>query len=214
MIDRDATKTPTRGRRRDPNKREHIIRVGVAIFTEKGFHNTSVDDIVKTANVPKGSFAYYFGSKDAYAVAVIRCYADYFNRKLDRILGNNDLSPVERLAAFMEDAAAAMERFDFHRGCLVGNLGQELAGLDESFRAELQYTLRGWQRRVQDCLEEAKAKDQLRSDADLESFSQLFWYAWEGAVLGAKLEKSRSPLEQVKRSILLQLDALAADDGE
>lgn len=194
--------------KRDANKREDLLRIGVAVFTEKGFHNTPIDELVAAAGVPKGSFAYYFGSKDAYTLAVIERYAEYFNKKLDRILSDGSMAPIDRIKAFMDEATTGMERFAFRRGCLVGNLGQELAALDETFRQALLGALRGWQCRFQLCLEQAQQHGELSEKADAEGLARLFWYAWEGAVLGAKLEKSRAPLDSVSEALIGQLRAL------
>ena len=179
-----------------------MLRIGVAIFTEKGFHNTPVDELVAAAGVPKGSFAYYFGSKDSYTLAVIESYAVYFNRKLDRVLQDESLTPLDRIARFAEEAALGMERFEFRRGCLVGNLGQEMGALDERYRMLLLSTLRGWQTRIQICLDEAKRCGQVKPSVDTANLAKLFWYAWEGAVLGAKLERSREPLDSFAATFL------------
>jgi TetR/AcrR family transcriptional repressor of nem operon len=195
--------------KRDSGKRDELIRIGVAVFTEKGFHNTSVDEIVAAARVPKGSFTYYFGSKDAYTLAVIEAYGAYFAKKLQRILTNDSFSPTARLRAFTEEAATGMEKFDFRRGCLVGNLGQELGAVDDKFRSALLSTLRDWQDRIRVCLEEAKAAGELMPTADSAGLARLFWYSWEGAVLGAKLERSRAPLDTVSNAFLNQVAALA-----
>jgi hypothetical protein len=53
--------------------------------------------------------------------------------------------------------------------------------------------------RIQACLEEGIAAGEIAPYADASSLAKLFWYAWEGAVLGAKLEKSRSPLDAGRR---------------
>jgi len=193
--------------RREVNKREDLLRIGVAVFTEKGFHNTPIDELVAAAGVPKGSFTYYFGSKDAYALAVIERYADYFNKKLDKVLSDADLAPLDRIQAFVDEAAAGMQRYDFRRGCLIGNLGQELAALDERFRQMLLLALGGWQRRIRACLEQAQQRGELSPRADADALARLFWYAWEGAVLGAKLEKSREPLDAIAQAFIGQVRA-------
>lgn len=205
-----AQKAPTVAvRSRGEEKREELLRIGVAAFTEKGFYNTPVDELVAAAGVPKGSFSYYFGSKDAYTLAVIQAYTDYFNKKLDRILQNKRVDPLERIKAFTDEAASGMQRFKFRRGCLVGNLGQELGALDETFRKALLGTLKGWQSRFRTLFEEAQLTGHLSPDADADGLARLFWYAWEGAVLGAKLEKSRVPLDTVSDALIAQLQALA-----
>lgn len=183
--------------RRGDAKRQRLIDIGTELFTQKGFSSTGLDEIVQAAAVPKGSFYYYFGSKQAFADAVIANYARYFARKLDRTLGNTRLSPLQRLKAFTLDATQGMQRFDFHRGCLVGNLGQELAGLEDHFRRRLLAVLDDWRERVRHCIAEAQASGEITTPLDAALLAQFFWSAWEGAVLCAKLERSTRALDNV-----------------
>jgi TetR/AcrR family transcriptional regulator, transcriptional repressor for nem operon len=210
---RDATaETTARAARRSGAKRQRLIDIGTELFTQKGFSSTGLDEIVLAAAVPKGSFYYYFGSKDAFAHAVIDNYAHYFARKLDRTLGNAALSPLQRLKAFTQDATLGMQRFDFRRGCLVGNLGQELGGLEEHFRQRLLGVLDGWRERVRHCIAQAQASGEIGTPLDAALLAQFFWSAWEGAVLCAKLERSTRALDNVSSLFLdhLLLPAPAA----
>lgn len=190
----DAEVAPAR---RGDAKRQRLIDIGTELFTQKGFSSTGLDEIVQAAAVPKGSFYYYFGSKQAFADAVIDNYARYFARKLDRTLGNTALSPMQRLKAFTLDATQGMQRFDFHRGCLVGNLGQELGGLEDHFRRRLLAVLDDWRDRVRRCIAEAQASGEISTPLDAALLAQFFWSAWEGAVLCAKLERSTRALDNV-----------------
>ena len=145
--------------------------------------------------MPKGSFYHYFASKEAFGLALIDGYGEFFARKLDRHLRNPALSPLQRLHAFVQDAQSGMARFAYRRGCLIGNLGQEMAALPESFRTRLIATFEDWQRRVAECLVEAQASGQLAMDVDTQRVAAFFWIGWEGAVLRAKLEQGPAPLE-------------------
>ncbi|MEO8937608.1 MAG: TetR family transcriptional regulator C-terminal domain-containing protein [Burkholderiaceae bacterium] len=178
-------------------KRQLLIDIGTAIFTQKGFVSTGLDEIVQAADVPKGSFYYYFDSKDVYAHAVIANYAAYFARKLDRCLNDQTLTPLARLRAFAADATDGVLRFEFKRGCLVGNLGQEMGSLEGSFRVLLLEVLDTWRGRFRDCIEEARAAGEIETPVDSTSLARFFWSGWEGAVLCAKLERSRAPLDNV-----------------
>ncbi|QVN04046.1 TetR/AcrR family transcriptional regulator [Pseudomonas rhodesiae] len=180
---------------RNTGKRAELIRIGVAILTEKGFYNTPLDEIVKIAGVPKGSFYYYFKSKDIYTLAVIQSYSDYFIRKLDKHLFDYEQSPLNRIRSWTEDAGEGLAKYDFKRGCLVGNLGQELAALDENYRVVLRDVLDSWCKKIKDCLDEAKQAGEISPSADTEALSKFFWNAWEGAVLYTKLDKSRAALD-------------------
>lgn len=178
-------------------KRRALIDIGTAIFTQKGFSSTGLDEIVQSADVPKGSFYYYFASKESYAHAVIENYARYFACKLDRSLNDVALTPLQRLRAFTEDATNGVVRFEFRRGCLVGNLGQEMAGLADDFRVVLLDVLDQWRDRFRECIEEARAIGEIATPVDSTALARYFWSAWEGAVLCAKLERSRAPLDNV-----------------
>lgn len=175
--------------------RAALVRAGVELLTEHGFLSTGIDQVLKRVGVPKGSFYHYFASKEDFGHAVVDAYGTYFAAKLGRWLGNPARAPLERLADFVADAKAGMVRFDFRRGCLVGNLGQELGGQDDGFRHRLDQVLQDWQRRVSACLRAAKAEGQIRPAVDCDRMAEFFWTGWEGAILRAKLTRSTQPMD-------------------
>lgn len=71
------------------------------------------------------------------------------------------MAPLDRLKAFIDDAQAGMARHDFRRGCLIGNLGQEMAALPEGFRERLNAVFEDWERRLARCLEAAQREARL-----------------------------------------------------
>jgi TetR/AcrR family transcriptional repressor of nem operon len=175
--------------------REVLVRCGTELFTERGFQATGIDEIRQRVNVPKGSFYHFFQSKHDFGLAVIDNYARYFERKLARSFDDTSLTPLERLTDFAQGAMHGMEKFKFQRGCLVGNLGQELGGLDDVFRARLEEVLLSWQARTCQVLEDAVAAGQLPADSDCAALAEFFWIGWEGAILRAKLTRNNDPLE-------------------
>lgn len=174
--------------------RERLVRCGIALLTEQGFATTGIDEVLKRVGVPKGSFYHYFASKDEFGRAVIEAYAAYFDRKLDRWLLDEAQAPLQRLRNFVADATHGVERYDYRRGCLVGNLSQELASTHEEFRALLEEVFRGWQYRLQRCLEQARDTGAIAAHANCAQLAAYFWIGWEGAILRAKLVRSSAPL--------------------
>ncbi|PJI96125.1 TetR family transcriptional regulator [Acidovorax sp. 69] len=172
-----------------------LIRTGVAVLTEKGYSSVGIDEVLRAVQVPKGSFYYYFDSKEAFGQVLITAYADYFARKLDRWFLDTAISPVQRLRNFIQDATEGMARHDFRRGCLVGNLGQEMGTLPESFRPKLEQVFLDWQARTATCLAEAQRAKEIAAHHDCARLAQFFWIGWEGAVLRAKLDRSPTPLD-------------------
>jgi TetR/AcrR family transcriptional regulator, cholesterol catabolism regulator len=60
------------GRREDKREatRQEILNAAAELFRTKGYESTSVDDIVLTANLAKGTFYYHFQKKDDLVLAL------------------------------------------------------------------------------------------------------------------------------------------------
>ncbi|HEX8593032.1 MAG TPA: TetR/AcrR family transcriptional regulator [Pseudomonas sp.] len=201
----DKTRRPGRPPKVDREHfqtREVLIRCGTQVFTEQGFMATGIDYILKQVGVPKGSFYHYFENKEAFGRAVLDNYAHYFSVLLDRWLLDEALSPLERLVGFVQYAKAGMARHDYRRGCMVGNLSQEVGMLPEGFRESLEAILLEWQARLSRCLKAAQEAGELSSQADCDELAAFFWIGWEGAVLRARLVKSDAPLNLFIRGFL------------
>lgn len=173
-----------------------LVWCGTELLTERGFQITGIDEVLKRVGVPKGSFYHFFSNKHEFGEAVIQNYVEYYARKMARIFDDETKSPLSRLRAFVEDAKRGMLKYGYRRGCLIGNLGQELAGLDDSFREQLEAVLITWERRVEGCLRQAIGAGELVPDSDAAAISRFFWIGWEGAVLRAKLTRNAEPLDQ------------------
>jgi len=209
------TSQPTKRGRGRPRKihdgdfetKERLIRHGTALLTERGFASTGLEQILREVGIPKGSFYHYFPSKDAFGLAVLENYGIYFARKLDKWLLNENRAPLDRLHDFIEDAKAGLGRFEFRRGCLVGNLGQELGSLSDEFREPLEDIFQDWQARVQTCLDIADAAGQLDNKQSTADMAACFWIGWEGAILRAKLVQSTKPVDLFAQSFFQVIKA-------
>lgn len=211
-----VSEPPRRGRppkdQSQPNApRARLLRTGLAILTEKGFSAVGVEEILASADVPKGSFYHYFGSKEAFGLALIDAYAAYFARKLDRWFDDAERAPLERLRNFIADARSGMARYGYRRGCLVGNLGQEMGALPEPFRKRLAAVFRDWEMRTSRCLRLAQETGDIPKGIDCDSLAHFFWIGWEGAVLRAKLERRPDALDVFARGFLAMIQAKQKD---
>lgn len=187
--------------------RQQLIWSGVQILSERGYSAAGLEEFLKRAGVPKGSFYGLFRSKEAYGLEVLAAYAGYFNKKLDRYLLVDDKPALSRLEDFMTDARAGMARHGFSRGCVVGNLGQDVLSLPSSFRDALRLVLSGWEDRLTVCLVEARQLEEIREDTDPVELARVFWIGWEGAVLRARLERSCRPLDSFGQHFLAAITA-------
>ena len=52
-------------------RKQELLNLAYRMFIEKGYENTSIDEIVAKAGIAKGTYYYYFASKEATLEAVI-----------------------------------------------------------------------------------------------------------------------------------------------
>jgi TetR/AcrR family transcriptional regulator, transcriptional repressor for nem operon len=181
--------------------REKLVRAGVVMVLERGWAGSSIDALVKQCGVPKGSFYHYFSSKDEFGYAVLDSYQAFFMQRLHRWFGpqSPSASMSERFAGFLADSQAGITAYDFRRGCLIGALGQEVAGLHDEFRQRLAKALNEWDEVLARCL--ARTGTQ----GDCLGLAQAFWASWEGAVLRAMLSHNPAALHVAVRRFLASL---------
>ncbi|MBS1207491.1 MAG: TetR family transcriptional regulator [Proteobacteria bacterium] len=196
-----ALAKPRRGRppkvERDfTDTRQELIRSGLEVITETGYLAAGIEAVIKNIAVPKGSFYHCFKSKQEFGMAVIDAYGCFFAHKLDKFLLDTQHAPLQRIEAFVLHAGQGMTKYDFRRGCLVGNLLQETPLLPETFPERLRAILNAWESRVAACLDEAKLRGELATDVPPSELARQFWSGWEGAVMRAKLFRSVDPLNQ------------------
>ncbi|MER5173604.1 acrylate utilization transcriptional regulator AcuR [Thioclava kandeliae] len=200
---------PRRGRPRNAPEvsvaRQNLIRAGLEHLTERGYSAVGVDEILQAVKVTKGSFYHYFGSKADFGLALIAAYDAYFVTLLERAFACANSSPLERIRVFAELAEEGMARHGFRRGCLVGNLGQEMGALPDMFRGALLAVLERWQARTATLFAEAQSAGELADGHDPQALAEMFWIGWEGAVLRAKLELRPDPLRNFTDTFLHML---------
>jgi TetR/AcrR family transcriptional repressor of nem operon len=174
--------------------RSTIIRIGTDLISRQGFNATGIDAVLKEAGVPKGSFYHYFKSKEEFGLAVIDHFAERFEQRLNIFLNDEEEAPLNRIHYFLESSLARVTQNQCSKGCLIGNLGQEMADLNERFRARLEEIFTMWRKHFSDCLHEAQKRGELSGEADPGVLADFILSGWEGAILRSKVMKSPRPM--------------------
>ena len=202
---KQARGRPSKSAQQADENRQRLTSVGVALLTKKGFGATGLDEVTAKAGLPKGSFYAYFDSKEAFGLVLIDAYAKFFNEMLDHAFLNEAQTPLERLNSFILEARTNMAKYDFNRGCLVGNLGIEIYSLPGVFRQRLVDIFCVWQGKTQSCLLAAQALGEIGGHINCAAKAEAFWIGWEGAILRAKLERRAAPIDTFTRDFLANI---------
>src|SRR3954463_16066161 len=79
-----------------------LLDAGKQVFLEKGYNNAGIEAILQAAGVPKGSFYYYFESKEDFGLQVINRFGESIHGDLDLALGDTTGSPLGRFRAYFQ----------------------------------------------------------------------------------------------------------------
>lgn len=77
-------------------RRSEILDAAERLFNTKGYERCTVNDILKEVNIAKGTFYYYFKSKEEVMDAMVSRYKDMAVTRAEAILSSN-LKPEEKL---------------------------------------------------------------------------------------------------------------------
>ena len=187
------------------NKRQELIQVGRDIIVRQGFNAASINEILTTAGVPKGSFYYYFSSKEDFGLAIIDDFAEQYHKKLENILEDRRFSPLTRLRKLYELKIADMENCQCADGCLIGNLAQELSAQNELFRDRLNQVFADWEQHFIQCLKGAYEAGEITDKSQIEDLAKFILSSWEGAILQAKVTKSLLPMQTFVKILFEQV---------
>jgi TetR/AcrR family transcriptional repressor of nem operon len=182
-----------------------LLEVGMDMMLERGYTNTGIQEVLNALSVPKGSFYHYFESKETYAVEIIRHYDLDFSVSLMRVLRNPEQTPIERLRTFCANGRANFAAQNCRKGCLVGNLSQEMSDQSEALRHELSKVMGKWCDLFAACIDEGQKMGGITNERSARELAEFFLLSWGGAVMWSKTLKSVGPIDVFMRLIFEDL---------
>lgn len=173
-----------------------LLETGLGLLLERGYNDLGVQALLTATNTPKGSFYHHFKGKEDFALQAVDLYMDNVHQGLDMCLGDDSRTPLDRVRFFFETTLEAY-RSDGYLGCMLGGLGQELAGVSEAFRDKIDGCLSTIGDRIAKSLAVAKTRGDLPETADPAKMAVLLVNCWEGAALRSRLRRSPEPLDEM-----------------
>ena len=82
------------------HKQEQLFDTAAALFAEKGYHGTSINDLARAMGLQKGSLYHYFKSKEELLFRLLDEYITAALNEIEKICALED-PPVEKLRQFM-----------------------------------------------------------------------------------------------------------------
>ena len=188
--------------------RDQIIDAATRLIHLRGYHCTSLDDVLKESGVGKGNFYHYFRSKEDLGYAIIdRVFQGFIARTLEPVFADRSADPIEQIKTFLDRVLDHQRRTNCTGGCPMGNLASELSDVHEGFRQRLAGIFHEWRSRLTEALDRAQASGRVTEACQPAPVAQFLVAALEGAILLAKVTKDISVMEkcvdELKQHLLL-----------
>lgn len=93
-------------------RRREILVAARELFVKKGYDQTSVNDILKIVDIAKGTFYYYFASKEEVLEAIILDIVEEGARRAEKIIKDQSIPLVNRIMLAIMAQAPEFEGSD------------------------------------------------------------------------------------------------------
>jgi TetR/AcrR family transcriptional repressor of nem operon len=182
--------------------RDRLIAEGLKSLLLNGFDGIGLNAILQAAGVPKGSFYYFFKSKEHFASAVLDAYERQYINMRSGLFSDTSCSPLQRLRNYFD----AVERLHIAEaplgGCLYGVLSQTAAARSAEFKARLARVFLNWETQLRGLLEEAQALGEVDPDLDPKEAAAFLIDCYEGLLVRMKVDGDRTAFRRFRRHAL------------
>lgn len=173
--------------------RERIVMAAMALFQEKGYHSTSIADILGKAGANSGSLYHFFPAKQDLLTAVLDTYLEGIYPMLLDPAWEGIGDPIEKIFALLGRYRQLLSETECFYGCPIGNLALEMHEPDPPVRQKLAANFSAWSQAIEKCLE--SAADRLPADLDRQALAQFVLTTMEGGVMQARTHRSLAPFD-------------------
>ncbi len=195
------------GRPRAFDKAEVLLRLRDA-FWSRGFEATSLDDLMRTTGLGKGSLYAAFGDKRQLFLEVLEAYSAWRLAEVRALLGREAgrKPAIERLRSFFRgEGSAPPTELSTQRGCLLVNSTTELADHDEAVQKMARDTFGALESDLAALLEEAIHDGALPEDTSARALARLLLSVSQGMEFLAKTGLPATQVASIGREAALRL---------
>ena len=169
------------------------------LMWDKGYNATSVNDIVKAAGIPKGSFYFYFDSKEDFAIKALREYFAEVYGPFSQKLIESGKSPILRIKEFYYGRMETLiKEMSDNRGCFACNLSSEVADHIDGIQEEVAKIHNRVLSELVQVGKEAQDAGELAPELDVEKMFAFLEDAGKGAMVSMKALGNHTPIQNFR----------------
>lgn len=185
---------------------DQVLIRAMHLFWQKGYHDTSIQDLVEHLGINRASMYHTFGDKQRLFMRALERYRAIGLEWRWNILKEHQQSPVQALKELFLAAAGHLAGDPQCRGCFLVNSAAELLPAEGSIREYLDRTEQEELCIYSDCLERAIQLGELPPETDVPHTAAYLAGLYHGLTVVSKFRKDPEELKGMVRLGLSTLD--------
>jgi len=181
--------------------KERILVAATQCFFKYGYHATGLEQIIKTAEVTKGNFYYYFKSKEILALETLDWQFEKITNDIKEQVLNKKTKPLATLFALfdlMTNRQKQQHKEGQICGCYFGNFALELSPKSSQVSAKIKQIFSQYAQLISDLIQQAIDAKEISNKINADKMGSIILGQLEGAIL---LDKTNQQPSQVDHSI-------------
>ncbi len=174
--------------------RNRILEAAARLIHERGYKATGLHDILAESGVPRGSFYFYFPSKEALGLTLLSLYRTRHREELEATVFPPHGSATAQIAEFFEHSVSRQMEGGCKRGCMLGNLAAELTDENEALRRAIADVFLDLRDIIARTLARGQTSGELAGDFDPAHAAEFLLSLFEGSILMAKARRDPAAL--------------------
>jgi len=191
---------------RKTTTRARLITTAAELFRRQGYAQTGVNQIIQKANATSGSFYHFFPAKEDLLLAVVDYIAETFDIEIFGPAADRSRDPIEEIFTILDLYRRQLNNGGLTFGSPMVSLSTEVSENHPQVRARLAEVFASWSGRIEGLLR--RAGNRLPPNLDHMGLAQLVVCTIEGAVLGARLNRSLVPFDAATAQLRTYFDLL------
>jgi AcrR family transcriptional regulator len=186
--------------------RVHIIKEAAALFNQKGYSGTSLQDIMEATGLSKGAlYGHFKGGKEEIALAAFGFAVEVVYEQVgERTRARNHA--IDKLLAVIDFYREHIFSPPVEGGCPIQNTATEADDNQPALRARVLEAVQEWKGRIVHTVRKGVEKGEIRPGVDPEEFATFFIGSLEGGILLARIESDTAPFDVMTRPLMDRLE--------
>jgi len=172
-----------------------VIKIGYDLFRKKGYHNLGINEILRAAKIPKGSFYNFFKSKEAFACKVIEWYGSNNQRWLNNYFRTPKGNSIQAIKDFYLLIFYYNEIDLYASGCLLNLMSNEVGRSNAKIAEAIEIQFASWMKEIAHFIELGQARGEITTDFKANDIAEYLHMGLYGTFPRMKVNRSRRAMD-------------------